>query len=472
MFRALETGRLKAIWIAATNPAVSLPDLHQVRRALAKAELVVVQDAYHPTETTRLADVLLPGGAVVREGGHQHQQRAAASRCSEPVVNPPGAALPDWEILARFGQAMGYRGFDFKDAAAGLGRVHPPDRGPALRHGRHDRRAAPAASGTCAGPARTSTTRGPSGSTSTGKFPTPDGRARFLPAAAPRPARDARPRVPAGPDHGPALRPLAHADPDRASRPSWSSASRRRSSRSTPTTRPSTAWPRASSPSCRSRRGHAPPAGAAQPGPVARAGVRPVPLGRPARRPDRRQLPDDLGHRPGRQAARVQVLRRPAVGGRRADSPSSVGPRPRPGRDRPRRAPRRRRARSRAASPQVRPSRLPSRGIIVASHPKSSRPRGRGAGQHPDALDAHLHAPVQRLADAGRPERADQQGAGPERVAEGMAAGRGDPGRGPAAAELRHLGRPLRRPGRDGRLAPVLRLPHLSLQPRDRPIRR
>src|SRR4029079_6749520 len=42
MFRALETGKLKAIWIAATNPLVSLPDLHQARRALARAELVIV----------------------------------------------------------------------------------------------------------------------------------------------------------------------------------------------------------------------------------------------------------------------------------------------------------------------------------------------------------------------------------------------------------------------------------------------
>ena len=45
MFRALEKGQLKAIWIAGTNPAVSLPDLHHVRRAMAKAQLVVVQDA-------------------------------------------------------------------------------------------------------------------------------------------------------------------------------------------------------------------------------------------------------------------------------------------------------------------------------------------------------------------------------------------------------------------------------------------
>src|SRR5262249_25458043 len=60
MSRALEKGSLKAIWIAGTNPMVSLPDLHHVRRALQRAELVVVQDAYHPTETTRLADVVLP----------------------------------------------------------------------------------------------------------------------------------------------------------------------------------------------------------------------------------------------------------------------------------------------------------------------------------------------------------------------------------------------------------------------------
>jgi ferredoxin-nitrate reductase len=60
MSRALEAGRLKAIWIAATNPAVSLPDLHQVRRTLSRAELIVVQDPYHPTETTQFADVLLP----------------------------------------------------------------------------------------------------------------------------------------------------------------------------------------------------------------------------------------------------------------------------------------------------------------------------------------------------------------------------------------------------------------------------
>jgi ferredoxin-nitrate reductase len=116
MFRALETGRLKAIWIAATNPAVSLPDLHQVRRALARAELVVVQDAYHPTETTRLANVLLPAAQWSEKVGTSTSSERLVSR-SDQVLAPPGSALPDWEILARFATTMGYPGFAYESAA-------------------------------------------------------------------------------------------------------------------------------------------------------------------------------------------------------------------------------------------------------------------------------------------------------------------------------------------------------------------
>jgi ferredoxin-nitrate reductase len=112
MFRALEKGQLKAIWIAGTNPAVSLPDLHHVRRALSKAQLVIVSDAYHPTETSQLADVILPAA--------QWGEKEWTSTNSERMVSfspklwePPGEALPDWEIIARFAQTMGYPGFDF-----------------------------------------------------------------------------------------------------------------------------------------------------------------------------------------------------------------------------------------------------------------------------------------------------------------------------------------------------------------------
>jgi ferredoxin-nitrate reductase len=117
MFRALEAGKLKAVWIAATNPVVSLPDLHHVRRALARAELVVVQDAYHPTETTELADVLLPAA--------QWGEKDWTSTSSERLVSysprlfaPPGDALPDYRILADFARAYGLPGFDYSDSGA------------------------------------------------------------------------------------------------------------------------------------------------------------------------------------------------------------------------------------------------------------------------------------------------------------------------------------------------------------------
>ncbi|MCX7702084.1 MAG: molybdopterin-dependent oxidoreductase [Gemmataceae bacterium] len=116
MFRALERGQLKAIWVAGTNPLVSLPDLHQVRRAVQKAKLVVVQDAYHPTETTEWAHVLLPAA--------QFTEKEWTSTSSERLVSyspklrePPGDAIPDWQIIARFAQHAGFSGFDYRGAA-------------------------------------------------------------------------------------------------------------------------------------------------------------------------------------------------------------------------------------------------------------------------------------------------------------------------------------------------------------------
>jgi ferredoxin-nitrate reductase len=112
MFRALESGKLKAIWIAATNPMVSLPDLHQVRRALARAELVIVQDAYHPTETTQVAHVLFPAASwAEKEWTSTNSERMVAF--SEKLVAPPGTARPDWEIVAAFARKLGFPGFEY-----------------------------------------------------------------------------------------------------------------------------------------------------------------------------------------------------------------------------------------------------------------------------------------------------------------------------------------------------------------------
>ncbi len=117
MFRDMEKGKLKAIWIAGTNPAVSLPDLHQVLRAMGKAQLIVVNEAYHPTETSRLADVILPSAQFgEKEGTSTNSERMVGY--SPKLWDPPGEALPDWQIMARFAQTMGFKkSFNFASAA-------------------------------------------------------------------------------------------------------------------------------------------------------------------------------------------------------------------------------------------------------------------------------------------------------------------------------------------------------------------
>lgn len=107
MFEALETGRVKAIWIAGTNPVATMPNSHQIRRALSRAELVIVQDCYHPTETSRLAHILLPAAMSLEVAGTMTNSERRITLL-EPCVAPPGDARPDWEIAARFAVLMGY----------------------------------------------------------------------------------------------------------------------------------------------------------------------------------------------------------------------------------------------------------------------------------------------------------------------------------------------------------------------------
>lgn len=116
MFDALESGKLKAIWIICTNPAVSMPNVHKVERALKKAAFVVVQDISHNSETTKFADLLLPAaGWLEKEGTMTNSERRISYL--PKVIDPPAEALPDVEILWRFAQAMGFKGFDYNSAS-------------------------------------------------------------------------------------------------------------------------------------------------------------------------------------------------------------------------------------------------------------------------------------------------------------------------------------------------------------------
>jgi ferredoxin-nitrate reductase len=113
IFEAMETGRIKAIWIVCNNPLVSLPNLDRVRRALEKCELVIAQDCYE-TETTRIADFVLPAAQWIERTGTMTNSERRVTR-SVKLVEPPGEARPDWWIFSRVAQAMGYKGFDFEN---------------------------------------------------------------------------------------------------------------------------------------------------------------------------------------------------------------------------------------------------------------------------------------------------------------------------------------------------------------------
>jgi anaerobic selenocysteine-containing dehydrogenase len=107
IFEGLAAGEVRALWILCTNPAASMPDLDAVEKALRQAELIVVQDAYHPTETTRLADVLLPAAQwPEKEGVMTNSERRLTFL--PKLVDPPGEALPDAAIVTRFARAMGW----------------------------------------------------------------------------------------------------------------------------------------------------------------------------------------------------------------------------------------------------------------------------------------------------------------------------------------------------------------------------
>jgi anaerobic selenocysteine-containing dehydrogenase len=107
MFEALEDGGVKAIWIVGTNPLATMPRADRIRRALERARLVVVQDCYHPTETSQLAHVILPAAMSLEiEGTMTNSERRIS--LMQPCVPPPGDARPDWEIATRFAALLGH----------------------------------------------------------------------------------------------------------------------------------------------------------------------------------------------------------------------------------------------------------------------------------------------------------------------------------------------------------------------------
>ncbi|MBG6234085.1 ferredoxin-nitrate reductase [Pedobacter sp. CAN_A7] len=117
MFEALHDGRLKAIWIICTNPLTSMPNARFVEEALKKAKFVVVQEISDKAETLSYADVILPAAAWTEKEGTMTNSERRISHLQK-VIDPPGEALPDAEIICRFAKFMGYKGFDYASMEA------------------------------------------------------------------------------------------------------------------------------------------------------------------------------------------------------------------------------------------------------------------------------------------------------------------------------------------------------------------
>lgn len=107
LFRAVGEGRIKALWIMATNPAASLPDANLVREALALCPFVVVSDCIADTDTTRFAHVKLPAAGWGEKDGTVTGSERLISR-QRALFATPEQAKPDWWIISQVAAAMGW----------------------------------------------------------------------------------------------------------------------------------------------------------------------------------------------------------------------------------------------------------------------------------------------------------------------------------------------------------------------------
>jgi assimilatory nitrate reductase catalytic subunit len=117
LFQAVAEGKIKALWVMASNPAVSLPEADAVRAALEACEFVVVSDCVQQTDTTATADVLLPALTWGEKDGTVTNSERRISR-QRAFLAPPGEARPDWWIVNQVAQRLGFtEGFQFTSVA-------------------------------------------------------------------------------------------------------------------------------------------------------------------------------------------------------------------------------------------------------------------------------------------------------------------------------------------------------------------
>lgn len=117
LFDAIEQGRIKAVWIMATNPLVSMPNRNKIESALEKCPFVVVSDVVSNNDTLGYADIVLPATAWSEKDGTVTNSERTISR-QRGLLPPSGEARHDWQIICDVAQAMGFnQGFNFEHPA-------------------------------------------------------------------------------------------------------------------------------------------------------------------------------------------------------------------------------------------------------------------------------------------------------------------------------------------------------------------
>ncbi|ATJ83646.1 nitrate reductase [Halomonas beimenensis] len=107
LFEAIERGEVRALWVMATNPAVSLPDADRVRAALAKCPLVIVSECMADTDLLPYADIVLPASSWSEKDGTVTNSERRISR-QRGLLPPPGEARHDWWIVCEVARRLGY----------------------------------------------------------------------------------------------------------------------------------------------------------------------------------------------------------------------------------------------------------------------------------------------------------------------------------------------------------------------------
>ncbi|MGV6875679.1 nitrate reductase [Pseudochelatococcus sp. B33] len=117
LFRSIAQGRIKAVWVMATNPVVSLPDADAAKRALKSCDTVIVSDMFATTDTARCADIFLPAAGWGEKAGTVTNSERTISR-QRAFLPLPGDARPDWWIICEVARRLGFgEAFDFTSPA-------------------------------------------------------------------------------------------------------------------------------------------------------------------------------------------------------------------------------------------------------------------------------------------------------------------------------------------------------------------